>query len=135
MTVALDDWLGVMEREYTGSFIPEGGGAVRIVVAPPDLLDRASARLRAQAAHAGLSVIGIDVAQTKLHMLQNLFFAIAAALPWPAMLQTRVEALLIDGGYRWPTPGHRVGLAALADANEIAVQLLRRAWHRTSAAP
>jgi len=126
MTVALDEWLGVMEREYTGSFIPEGGGAVRIVVAPPRTLDLAAARLRQQAAHAGLQVIALDVAETRLHMLQTLFFAIAGALPWQTMLQRRIEALVTDGGYRWPVPGRRVALAALADANEIAVHLLRR---------
>ena len=126
MTVALEDWLAVMEREYTGDFIPEGGGAVRIVVAPPATLDRAAAGLRAQAARAGLQVIDVDAAQTRMHMLQHLFFAIAAALPWQDMLQRRVEALVTDGGYRWPTPGRRTTLAALAEANEIAPQLLRR---------
>jgi hypothetical protein len=59
-------------------------------------------------------------------MLQTLFFAIAGALPWQTMLQRRIEALVTDGGYRWPVPGRRVALAALADANEIAVHLLRR---------
>ena len=126
MTVALDEWLGVMEREYTASFIPEGGGAVRVVVAPPETLDRASGKLRVQATHAGLQVITVDVAQTKLHMLQNLFFAIAAALPWQTMLQTRIETLVTEGGYRWPAPGRSTTLAALAEVNEIAQQLLRR---------
>ena len=126
MTVALEAWLGVMEREYTGSFIAEGGGAARIVVAPPATLDRAATRLRAQAAQAHLQVIAVDLAQVKLHMLQHLFFAIAAALPWQTMLQTRIEALVLEGGYRWPTPGRSTSLAALAEANEIAPQLLRR---------
>jgi hypothetical protein len=126
MTVALDDWLGVMEREYTSSFIPEGGGAVRLVVAAPETLDLAAAKLREQAAHAGLQVIAVDLAETRLHMLQNLFFAIAAALPWQTMMQRRIEALVTEGGYRWPAPGRRVVLAALAEANEIAVHLLRR---------
>jgi len=126
MTVALDEWLGVIEREYTASFIPEGGGAVRVAVAASATLDRAAARLRVQATQAGLQVIAVDLAQTRLHMLQNLFFAIAAALPWQAMLQRRIEALVTEGGYRWPTPGRSTTLAALAEANEIAPQLLRR---------
>ena len=131
MTVALDEWLGVMEREYTGSFIPGGGGAVRMVVAAPATLDRAAARLRGQAAQAGLHVIGVDVAETRLHMLQHLFFAIAAGLPWPTMLQARIEALVTAAGYRWPAPGRGATLAELESANGIAAHLLRRELHRS----
>jgi len=130
MTVPLDDWLGVMDREYTNSFIPEGGGAVRVVVATAETLDLAAATLRDHAAHAGLQVIAVDLAETRLHMLQNLFFAIAAALPWQSMMQTRIEALVTKNGYRWPAPGRRVALAELAEANGIAAHLLRREFHQ-----
>jgi len=127
MTVALDEWLGVMEREYTGSFIPEGGGAVRIAVAPAAVLDRVAVGLRAQ---SGLQVIAVDVAKTRLHMLQNLFFAIAAALPWQTMLQARIEAIVTGAGYRWPSPGRAATFSEIAAVNEIVEPLLRREFHR-----
>jgi hypothetical protein len=126
MAVSLDEWLRLMGREYLAGFIAEGGGAVRIAVAEPEVLDRASTGLAQAARASGLAVVRVDLAATRLHMLQNLFFAVAAALPWPALMQRRAEALVQAAGYRWPAPGSGTSLAALAEANGIAVHLMRR---------
>lgn len=126
MAVILDVWLDVIGREYLGSFVPEGGGAVRFVVGDADALARVNDGLRDQAGVAGLQVVMLDVAFTRLHMLQTVVFAIVDALPWDRMLQARLEALVASAGYRWPEPGRPVLLPALAEANGVAIHLLRR---------
>jgi len=126
VAVIPDVWLDVIGREYLGSFVPEGGGAVRFVVGDAGGLARVSDGLRDQAGAAGLQVVMLDVALTRLHMLQTVVFALVDALPWDRLLQARLEALVASAGYRWPEPGRSVLLPALAEANSVAIHLLRR---------
>ena len=115
-----------MGREYLASFVPEGGGAVRFAVGDADMLTQVSDGLRGQAGVAGFQVVRLDVAVTRLHMLQTVVFALVDALPWDRLLQARLEALVASAGYRWPDPGQSVLLPALAEANGVAAHLLRR---------
>ena len=126
MAVPADTWLELMGREYLGDFIPQGGGAVRFVVAEADVLDRVAHGLRGRAAACRLECVQLDGATARLHMLQNVVFAVAAVLPWQRLLQARLEHLVADAGHRWPEPGRRVLLPALAEANGVAAHLLRR---------
>ena len=126
MVIPVDAWLDVMGREYLGGFIRQGGAAVRFVVAEAAVLDRVADGLRERAAACGLECVRVDVATVRLHMLQNVVFAVAAALPWEQLLQARLERLVADAGHRWPEPGRQAPLPALAEANGMAPHLLRR---------
>jgi hypothetical protein len=128
MTLVLDDWLGVIGREYVESFIPAGGGGVRFAVADGAVLERVGTQLRQMAAQAGLHVVAVDLAATKLHMLQNLFFTVATALPWEAMLRTRLASFLEEAGYR--APDRATDLEALAASISVAPHLLRRQFNQ-----
>jgi hypothetical protein len=126
MAIPLEAWLDVMHEEYFSTFIPDGGSAVRFVVAAePDQAGNVSTRLREIGEQSGLQVIGIDTAVTKLHLLHNLFFAVARAIDWDALTQAQLERVVADAGYRWPNPGRRTTLAILAEANDVAPGLIR----------
>lgn len=114
-----------LRREYLETFIPDGGGAVRFVVADSIDIPDVHRKLTEAAHQARLQVIDIDTGKTRLHMLQFAFFAIAAALDWDALIQARLERLVADAGYAWPQPGQPVPLAALAEHNGVAAMLLR----------
>lgn len=126
MAISADTWLDAIGREYLTDFIPAGGGAVRFAVAETTVLEGLSHDLRERAAACGLGIVPIDLAAIRLHMLQNVVFAVVAALPWERLLQTRIEALIASAGYRWPEPGSALLLPALAEANGVAAHLLRR---------
>ena len=126
MTIPAVAWLDAMGREYFDDFIPAGGGAVRFAVADAPVLDHLAAALKDRAAATGLAVVALDLAATRLHMLQNVVFAVAAALPWDCLLATRLEALAAAAGYPWPRPGVALTLPMLAEAHEVAAHLLRR---------
>ena len=125
MPIALDTWLPLIEREYLTTFIPDGGSATRFVVADDETLARLSDALHSTGLNAGLSVIAIDTAATRLHMLHFAFFAVVRALDWDALLQNRLERLVGEAGYSWPIIGTQVTWAALSDHNGIAPSLLR----------
>lgn len=126
MAIPADLWLELMGREYLDGFISRGGGAVRFAVAEADVLDRVIKGLRDWAAVRECECVQLDVAATRLHMLQNVVFAVAAALPWERLVQGRLERLVAAAGHRWPEPGKPVLLPALAEANGVAAHLLRR---------
>jgi hypothetical protein len=116
-----------MENEYLRSFISEGGAAVKFVVlARPEDGTRLLSELRQLAARYHFVCATVDSASSKLHMIQDVFFAIARQIDWPATAQRFLEALCSDNGYFWPHPGKAVPLAELAEANRIDPILLRR---------
>ncbi len=126
MAISANIWLDAIEREYLADFIPAGGGAVRFIVAETAALEGLVNDLRERAAVCGLDIVPINLAAIRLHMLQNVVFAVVAALPWERLLRTRLEALVASAGYRWPEPGAALLLPALAEANGVAAHLLRR---------
>ncbi len=136
--LGLDAWLGIIEAEYFSGFVAAGGGALKIAVVDDVLIGLVTARLARLAHGHGLHAAAIDAAQTRLHMPQDLFFALARALPWTAMTQAFLERLFADNGYTWPRPGQPLSRAALAEALGVAPPLLgsqintwltRAIWH------
>jgi hypothetical protein len=126
MALSASVWLDIMAREYLGDFIPAGGGAVRFAVAEAPMLSHLAGSLAEHGAVSGLQTVHLDVAAVRLHMLQNVAFAVAAALPWDRLLQARLETLVASAGYRWPDAAPGPLLPALAEANGVAPHLLRR---------
>ncbi len=126
MTVAAEEWLDLLEREYLADFITAGGAAVKFVVGDGDQLAFVQRRLRELSERHNLIFISMDAGDTRLHMIQDVFFAVARALGWHALAQHFVEALFNKNGYTWPEPGHPVPMAELATANRIDITLLRR---------
>jgi hypothetical protein len=127
MAVRREDWLRLIDDEYLRSFISEGGAAVKFVVlATPQDATQLIAELRHLAVRYRLGCATVDSASSKLHMMQDVFFAIARQIDWPATAQRFLEALCRDNGYLWPHPGKAVPLAELAEANRIDAILLRK---------
>ena len=97
----------LIDREYLRHFITSGGSAVKFVEADAEQLERIQSRLVALAEHHGLARCRINASETRLHMIQDIFFAISHSLDWSAMAQDFVEALVTEHGYGWPRPGGR----------------------------
>ena len=128
--VTEEAWLDLIDREYLRQFISGGGSAVKLVEGDTERLDEIETRLAALAERHELASCWVNTSQTKLHMIQDIFFAISRSLDWPAMAQGFVEALVIKHGYGWPRPGGGVTFQDIAAYNEIDVRLFRRDLNR-----
>ena len=122
----LAEWLDVVERDYLAGFVPDGGGTLKIVVAEEALFPLAGARLDALARRHRLHPVLLDAARTRLHILQDVVFALARALPWEGMVQAYLERLFAAHDYPWPHPGERLALAEIAESFGVAPSLLAR---------
>jgi hypothetical protein len=103
--VPLTEWTELLGREYAAEFVPGGGAAVKIAVAPPE---RAGAILDevAQSASAHyLAVARVDASQTRVHMIDQIFFAVARQLDWDALAVHWLRDRFAAQGYALPESG------------------------------
>jgi len=130
MSVNTEEWLDLIAREYLDGYIDGGGGVVKFVVGNDLLFSEVTRRLAALSEQQSLAHVSINSAMTKLHMIQDIFFAIAQSLDWNAMAQRFVQALFDRQGYEWPRSGEAVPIHEVAERNRIDVTLLRREVHQ-----
>jgi P-loop Domain of unknown function (DUF2791) len=130
MAVAAAEWLDLIEHEYLRGFVTEGGAAVKFAVGDNDELALLRQGLAELAGRYGLFYVAVDAAATRLHLIQEVFFAIARSLDWEMLAQRFVEALLARHGYRWPRPGEAVPMDEVAELNGVAVNLMRLGFHQ-----
>ena len=105
MAVPAHEWLELIEREYLTDYIVAGGAAVKFAVGDAHQLEIVARVLNLLSERHGLVYVAIDAVTTRLHMIQDVFFAIAGALDWDGMAQCFVESLFGRMGYDWPCPG------------------------------
>jgi hypothetical protein len=122
----LAEWLGIIEHEYLAGFIPAGGSAVKFAIACPARIPAIVRGLGEAAMRHGLIPLHLSAATTRVHMLHDLFFAIARQIRWDALVQRQVEDMFTRHGYAWPHPGRKVTMAELAEVHGIAPALLER---------
>ena len=122
----LAEWLGIIAQEYLAHFVPDGGAAVKFVVACGDRVPAIARWTGEAAARNGMVALHLSAATTRVHMLHEVFFAIARQLPWERLAQRQVEQIFAANGYAWPRPGHAVPMADLAAAHGVAPGLLAR---------
>jgi P-loop Domain of unknown function (DUF2791) len=120
------EWLGVIEREYFKDFLRAGGAAAKFVIGDEAAQEEIQSECAMLARRHGLLHAHLSAAETKLHMAQEMFFALARVLPWDGLLQRYLEALFSRHEHPWPRPGTALSTAELADAFGIAPGIMTR---------
>lgn len=124
MGVKLDDWLDLLDREYLDAFIRGGGGAVKFTLLDRDagvhaLVEEVNLRSRRR----GYQTANVDAASTRLHMIQDVFFAVARQLPWPELVDGFLTRAYVESGYKVPDGDLRI--QAVARAADLEQQVLK----------
>jgi hypothetical protein len=120
------EWLGVIESEYFAGFLRDGGAAAKFVVGDEAAQEEIQSECAILARRHGLLHAHLSTGETKLHMVQELFFALARALPWDGVLQRYLEDLFARHEHPWPRPGTAMATADLAAAFGIAPGIMTR---------
>lgn len=124
--LSTERWLDVIEQEYFAAYLPAGGAAAKFVIADDAAFARLCDGTEGLAQRHGLLPVSISAGEVRLHMLQDVFFAVARALPWDDLLQRYVETLFNRNGYIWPRPGADLTMPELAQEFGVAPNLLAR---------
>ena len=127
MTVSMgsSDWLDFVESEYLSSFVKDGGSAIKFAVPLEDsLAGLVTDGIQTRASQLGYATAAVDAGSTRVHMVEQLFFAIAEQIPWRETVQRVVERLAETEGYAPPAAGDEPLFRRLADANDLDADFL-----------
>lgn len=132
--IAAGEWLEYLEREYLSSFLRGGGAAVKFAITE-DAEHSAQVRsdLTALADANGFADLHVSASKTKVHMMEQLFFAIARQIDWSLLTDQALRRVAIDEGWEAPAniPAGMGYAEAIANHAEIDVAFVRqRLAHR-----
>lgn len=124
--VPLTRWLQVIEPEYFVDYLPGGGAGVKFLVGDETAIVHAADAVPALAQRHNMLALHVSAGAVRLHMLQDVFFALSRGIAWDDLLQRYTEGLFNRNGYAWPRPGHALTMPELAAGFGTAVPLLER---------
>jgi hypothetical protein len=123
--MAPEAWLSFLEQEYLAGFIADGGASVKFAVpvdeiARPDVLGGVVER----AERAGYIVLSADAVQTRVHMVDQLFYRFAEQVRWRELSERYLEQLAESERYARPASGPAPFVERLAEANDLGADFL-----------
>ena len=113
--ITTEEYARFLADEYLGSYVADGGAAVKFVVAAAD--DDASsfsAALHDRAGAAGYHTARIDAAETRVHMIDQVFFDLARTVDWNALAAEAARAALAAVSHPVPEGSDDISVAAVA---------------------
>jgi P-loop Domain of unknown function (DUF2791) len=122
----LAEWLSIVEREYLSDYVPAGGAAVKFAILDDDAIATAAERLVGLGQSHAMLTVHLEAGRTRIHLMHELFFAVARALPWDSLVQRYLEGLFGKHAYAWPRPGETMTITGLAGTFAVAPNLLSR---------
>jgi hypothetical protein len=125
-SVAYTAFLG---EEYLASYMPAGGGSVKLVVTgDADVADRFEQSLRAVADQQHCPMVSLSAETTKVHMVDQVFFAVARQIDWDQVAVAVVGAAYDDISV--PAAPGRVTVAEVAADHDLDPRELYRSVRR-----
>jgi hypothetical protein len=124
-----DAYAAFLGEEYVGSYLPAGGGSVKLVVAgDTDVAHRFEGSLRAETDRRGGVMVSVSAETTKAHMIDQIFFAVARQVDWEqiavALVHTAYDDIAVPA-----TPG-RLQVAEVAEDHDLDPRELYRSVRR-----
>ena len=122
MTAEMDvvEWLPFLEREYLDEFIRDGGASVKFIV-PHDQKGKQAIieGLETSAIKRGYRIASASAGETKIHLMDQLFFRVAEQIPWEQLARSVVESLARRDNYAIPDTSDQPFIEAMARINDL----------------
>lgn len=127
--IGASEYLEFVEREYLASYIGRGGAAVK-VLSVGDGAERV--RLATGLAEAGhrFDHAAVDAATTRVHLIDQVFAAIARQLDWVELAEAVVRSALDRAAFPVPDERDAIDLAAIARHHQVDAAELYRSVRR-----
>jgi hypothetical protein len=98
MGVSLTEWVGLLREEYLAEFIRSGGAAVKLAVISPDRSAAVLDAVERETQHHGYLAARVEAAETRVHMIDRIFFAVARQVDWDAATDQYLRLLFQQHG-------------------------------------
>lgn len=119
------DWLRFIEQEYLAGYIRDGGSVVKFAVPAEDRLRTGLfSGLDSIGQRGGYLVVGISAADTRVHMIDEIFFRVAQQVPWHILSRKVIALLAAESGYSWVENAGGPLYLRLAGENGVDPQML-----------
>lgn len=123
-------YLDFLSEEYLAGYLRAGGAAVRfVVVGDDDVSRRWHGGMAAVTAAEGYLHVPVDAAETKIHMIDHLYAAVARAVDWDGLVRQSVGAAWREIGLP-PASGGELSVAAVASHHDVDVREAARSIRR-----
>ncbi|MGH3736712.1 MAG: BREX system ATP-binding domain-containing protein [Micromonosporaceae bacterium] len=123
------EYLEFVEREYLAGYIGRGGAAVKVLAVGDDVerlrLLSGFGKLGDRFEHAA-----VDAATTRVHLIDQVFSAIAGQLDWVALAEAVVRSALDRAAFPVPDEHDAIDLAAIARHHDVDAAELYRSVRR-----
>src|SRR6266508_857126 len=91
--LGVDEYLEFLRKEYLADFIRRGGASVKLAVVGSDqVAERFHTGLAAAATAEGYVFAAVDAASVRVHLVDQIFFAVARQVDWGALAASAVRA-------------------------------------------
>lgn len=118
--IGADDYAEFLASEYLDSYIADGGAAVKfVVVANVEEAEQFSRTVRDGAAAGGYVAAGVDAVDVRVHMIDQVFFAVARQVDWDALAAQRVRAAFAAVHCPVPDAGDDISVEAVAAHHRV----------------
>ncbi len=125
-----DDYAEFIAREYLANYLPAGGAAVKVAVAGDGgAADRLEAALAAATTELGGLHVAISAESTRVHMIDQIFFAIARTINWEDLAAAHVRAAYQAAAFPAPA-GSDLTVASVARNHDVDGRELYRSVRR-----
>lgn len=125
-TMKTQEWLQFMQIEYLESFVKGGGSTVKFAVPMADQVSPVIVDgLGRCAEDMGYLVARVSADETKVHMVDQIFFKIADQVPWRSLCQRVIIRLAVQLGYQAPCDSDEPLAMRIAKENKIDHNIVR----------
>lgn len=122
-----NEWLRSVEREYLTDYIRSGGMSIKFAVPlEGSIREDLFGGIAGMAERSGYLFIRIDSADTKVHMIDEVYFRVARQIPWRELSRRVITKLAAEAGYAWlsdPNPDEPLFMQ-LAQKNNVEAQMV-----------
>lgn len=127
--IASELWLSVFWEEYLDTFVRDGGATVKFVTGEESQLEALRSHLKGRAASGGFLYVEVSGLETKIHMIEHVFHAVATQLNWRGLARTVSEQAVRESGYPIPSSGD-LTFSAIAAETGSTTFLVRDTLHK-----
>jgi hypothetical protein len=131
LPIGVDAYLEFLSKEYLADFISQGGATVKFCVSSdPVVTYRFRTGLGEIAANGVFAYARLDAATTKVHQIDQVFFAVSRQLDWSGLAARFVRAAYDAVSFPVPDDPGELTVAAAAARHDVDARELYRSVRR-----